>query len=57
MGKVLTMEVAEAPGRRRGTSQWKNVVEYVMRVIGLEKGMAMDRVTWRRQSYRLVNPC
>ncbi len=54
---MLTMEVAGARGRGRPTSRWKDVVEYVMRVMGLEKGMAMDRVTWKRQSYTLVNPC
>ncbi len=35
---------------------WKDVPEYELRVIGLEKGMLVDRETWRRQSYEPVNP-
>ncbi len=32
------------------------MVEYETRVMGSEKGLAMDRETWRRQIHRLVTP-
>ncbi len=44
VGRVLTMEVVGARGRRRSGRQRKDVIENDIRVIGLEKGMA---AIWR----------
>ncbi len=42
---ALLMILAERRGRGRPARQWKDEVEYEMRVMGLEMGMAMDRET------------
>ncbi len=55
VGIVLTMEVVGVQGRGRPARRWKDVVEYDMRVMMLEKGMAMDRETWRRRFYGPVS--
>ncbi len=55
VGRVSTMGVARGRGRGRPAKQLKDVVEHDMRVMGLEKGMAMDRKTWIRQIYGPVN--
>ncbi len=44
-GGVLTMEVSGARRRGRLAMRWKDWVGYDMRVMGLEKRMAMDRET------------
>ncbi len=46
-GRVLIMEVVGTQEKGRPARQWKDVVEYDMWVMGWEKGMAMDRETWR----------
>ncbi len=43
--RVLTMEVAGARGWGRPARRWNGVPEYDMRVMGMEKGMPMERET------------
>ncbi len=41
--RLLTMEVAGGRRRARPARRWNGVVEYDMRLVGLKKGVVMDK--------------
>ncbi len=58
VGRVLTMEVAGMQGKERlSQAMIKRRLGMIAKgVMGLEKGMASNRETWRRRINEPVNP-
>ena len=56
IGGVLTMEVAGTRGTGQPVRQWKNKNGKWVWVMGLGKGMASERKTWKRQIDGSVKP-
>ncbi len=48
--------IPASPGRENSARRWEDGFEHDMWVMGLDKVMAMDRETWKKQIYGLVNP-
>ena len=44
-------------GRGRPAKRWNDVVGNKVRVMGLEKGVAINRETWRRRIHGPAKPC